>query len=184
MKIVYDVPVKHYVKYLLLCGLAFSAHNLVWAQDETQDEVQVDVTDNRSANGAGQTLAQESLTIETQGAGRREFNVEIADTLETQQRGLMFREALAANTGMLFTLDELRVMGIWMKDTLIPLDIIFIDREGKIVKIDHSHKPGTLRSVSSEVFVLGVLELAGGTAREMGIATGDIIRHPHFNSDK
>ena len=108
------------------------------------------------------------------------FNVEEAKTLDQQARGMMFREQMAADTGMIFEFAEPKVATIWMKNTAIPLDILFVRSNGKILKIEHSHQPYTLRSASSEAVVAAVVELRGGVSKELGIRPGDVIEHPFF----
>ncbi|MGJ8564168.1 MAG: DUF192 domain-containing protein [Alphaproteobacteria bacterium] len=125
--------------------------------------------------------ASELLTIESIN-GTHAFSVEIADTLEEKNRGLMYRDTLDADKGMLFEYDSPRVSSIWMKNTRIPLDILFIRSNGKILKIVHSAKPYTERSNSSEAIVGAVLELPGGRANELGIVPGDIVKHEFFNN--
>ncbi len=110
------------------------------------------------------------------------FNVEVADTPEKQRHGYMFKEALPGDEGMLFTFKNLEVQTIWMKNTPIPLDILFVRPNGKILKIEHSHQPYTLRSASSEAPVKGVIELIGGRARELGIEPGDLVKHSFFGT--
>ena len=123
----------------------------------------------------------EALTIE--GAnGSHSFNVEIADTSEEQARGLMYREDLPADQGMLFAFEEPKIATIWMKNTPITLDLLFVRENGKILKIEHFAQPYSLRSASSEAVVAAVVELNGGRARDLGIMPGDIVKHPFFGN--
>jgi len=112
--------------------------------------------------------------------GEHKFTVEEAKTLDQQARGMMFREKMDPETGMIFEFVEPKVATIWMKNTAIPLDILFVRSNGKILKIEHSHQPYTLRSASSEAVVAAVVELAGGRSKELGIRPGDVIDHPFF----
>ncbi len=121
------------------------------------------------------------LTIET-ADGMHEFMVEEAKTLDQQARGMMFRESMDGDSGMIFEFDEPKVATIWMKNTSIPLDILFVRSNGKILKIEHSHRPYTLRSASSEAVVAGVVELKGGEAKARGIRPGDTVKHPFFGN--
>ena len=123
----------------------------------------------------------EALTI-TGKSGSHIFDVEIADTLQEQARGLMFRNSLAPNKGMLFEFDTPKVSSIWMKNTAIPLDILFVQSSGRIIKIVHSHRPYTLQSVTSEAVVSGVVEIPGGRAQELGITVGDFVVHEFFQT--
>jgi len=112
--------------------------------------------------------------------GEHKFTVEEAKTLGQQARGMMFREKMAPDTGMIFEFTEPKVATIWMKNTAIPLDILFVRSNGKILKIEHSHQPYTLRSASSEAVVAAVVELRGGRSKELGIRPGDVIEHTFF----
>ena len=121
------------------------------------------------------------LTIVTS-EGEHEFLVDEAKTLDQQARGMMFRETMGEDTGMIFEFEEPKLATIWMKNTSIPLDILFVRSNGKILKIEHSHKPYTLRSASSEAIVAGVVELKGGESKRRGIRPGDIVKHPFFGN--
>ena len=121
----------------------------------------------------------EPVTIETQG-GPVTFMVELAETAEARQRGLMHRGNLDAGAGMLFDFEEPRVVSIWMQNTLIPLDILFIRPDGTIAKIVTGAVPGSRRQNWSDVPVLSVLEINSGQAEETGIAPGDLVLHRWF----
>jgi len=122
------------------------------------------------------------LTIMSEN-GAHTFSTEVADTLDKQARGMMYRETMDPDTGMLFAFEEPKIATIWMKNTSIPLDILFVRTNGKILKIEHSHKPYTLRSASSEASVAAVVELAGGRSRELGIRPGDLVKHSFFGTE-
>ena len=119
------------------------------------------------------------LTIQSEN-GAHTFQVEEAKTLGQQARGMMYRETMEPDTGMIFEFEEPKLATIWMKNTAIPLDILFVRSNGKILKIEHSHQPYTLRSASSEAVVAAVVELKGGRSKELGIRPGDQIDHPFF----
>ena len=121
------------------------------------------------------------LTIVT-ADGEHEFAVDEAKTLDQQARGMMWRDSMDADTGMIFEFEEPKVATIWMKNTSIPLDILFVRSNGKILKIEHSHKPYTQRSASSEAVIAAVVELKGGEAKARGIRPGDVIKHPFFGN--
>ena len=108
------------------------------------------------------------------------FNVEIADSQTERNRGLMFRDVLAPMDGMLFEFEQQQVASIWMKNTSIFLDVLFVRADGRILKIEHSAKPYSLRSMTSEAPVAAVLELAGGQVNALGIKPGDRIQHSFF----
>ena len=123
----------------------------------------------------------ETLVIESE-SGDRTFEVEVADTLAEQAQGYMWRESIPDGTGMLFEFDEPKVATIWMKNTPLPLDILFVRANGRILKIEHSAQPYKLRSASSEAPVSAVIELLGGTSKDLGILPGDRVRHEFFGT--
>jgi uncharacterized protein len=122
-----------------------------------------------------------SLVIDTEGGARR-FIVELAATPEEQAQGLMFRRALAADAGMLFDLGGTRIATFWMKNTLIPLDMLFIDADGRVVDIHERAVPLSEAMIESKVPVRAVLELNGGSAARLGIHEGDIVHHALFGN--
>jgi len=108
------------------------------------------------------------------------FNVWIADTAQRQQQGLMYQKWLPADRGMLFPDDTARVKSMWMKNTLIPLDMLFIDARGRIVYIRERATPESEEIISFPQPVKAVLELDGGSCARLGIRVGDQVRHPLF----
>ena len=112
-----------------------------------------------------------------------EFTIERAISLDQQARGMMFRETMDPNSGMLFEFDEPKIATIWMKNTPLPLDILFVRSNGKILKIEHMAQPYKLRSASSEAIVAAVLELQGGRSKELGIMPGDLVQHEFFGTE-
>ncbi len=112
------------------------------------------------------------------GAPRAVFRAEIARTREEQQRGLMNRPKLPKNNGMLFVFDPPATVGFWMKDTLIPLDMLFIDANGRITKIYDQAEPHDESPISSGGDVRAVLEILGGEAEARGIQVGDNVFSP------
>lgn len=114
------------------------------------------------------------LTIRS-ASGTHRFTVEVAETPEQQAQGLMFREALAGNRGMLFPYDPPRAASFWMKNTLIPLDMIFIRPDRTIGRIAANTVPHSLEPVPSLEPVSAVLEIRGGRAAELGIRVGDRV---------
>jgi uncharacterized membrane protein (UPF0127 family) len=103
------------------------------------------------------------------------FTVEIADEAHERSKGLMFRESLDADAGMLFIYPNERIASFWMKNTYIPLDMLFIANDGEILEIAPQVPPLTLESVRSAEPVRAVLELNGGQAAELGIRPGDRV---------
>ena len=107
--------------------------------------------------------------------GAHRFTVEVASTPEQQERGLMYRTELAGDRGMIFPWDGQQPASFWMKDTLIPLDIIFIGPDHRIRKIAANAAPMSLDPIPSGGPVSGVLELRGGRAAELGLKVGDRV---------
>jgi uncharacterized membrane protein (UPF0127 family) len=125
-------------------------------------------------------LRVEPLEIVTAKGGVHHFQVEIAETDDAREIGLMNRHTLAPDRGMLFEFDMVGRQSFWMKDTLIPLDIIFIAPDGKIDSIAANARPLSLDPVMSKHGANGVLEIEGGLARKLGVKPGDKIKHPFF----
>ena len=103
------------------------------------------------------------------------FEVWIADTPPRQEQGLMFVRDLPASQGMLFPQDSPQVAHFWMKNTYIPLDMIFVGQDGRIAKIIAEARPFSLDVLSSDVPVIAVLEIRGGQARQLGLGVGDRV---------
>lgn len=115
------------------------------------------------------------------GAERHEFRVEVARTSAEQARGLMYRRELAPDAGMLFVNRRARVANFWMKNTFIPLDMIWIaERRGeyRVVGVHENAVPHSTASISSNVPVIATLEVPGGTAARLGIGPGHIVETP------
>jgi uncharacterized protein len=115
-----------------------------------------------------------SLTVDS-GGRRHAFTVEVARTPEQQEHGLMARRALAADAGMLFPFDPPRPASFWMRNTLIPLDMIFIRPDGAIARVAANTVPLSEVPVAVEEPLTAVLELKGGRAAELGIREGDRV---------
>lgn len=120
-------------------------------------------------------LDQVPLTIITANRKVQHFIVEVARTPEEQEHGLINRQSLAANRGMIFPYEPAQPVAFWMKNTLIPLDMVFISPGGKILRIEPNVVPLSLDPVGSGDAVEAVLELAGGRSAEAGIAPGDQV---------
>jgi uncharacterized protein len=127
---------------------------------------------DRGQSPAG--LKQVMLCI-TSGAKTRGFTVEVAGTVAEQAKGLMFRTELADDVGMIFPFPQPRPASFWMKNTVIPLDIIFVRSNGTIESIAENTVPYSTDSVASGEPVAAVLELRGGLTAELGIAAGDTV---------
>ena len=125
-------------------------------------------------NTAQSSLQQIPLTVRS-GRTSHRFTVEVAETRRDQAQGLMYRRALEPNRGMLFIYNPPQQVAFWMKNTLIPLDMIFIRADGEIVKIQPDTVPLSLEPVSSGEPILAVLEIPGGRSAELGIKAGDRV---------
>lgn len=115
--------------------------------------------------------------------GTARFSVEIADDDGERAQGLMFRETLGAAQGMLFVYPRPGSHSFWMKNTLIPLDMLFVTPDGVVQHVHAMAVPGDLTPIGGGDGVLAVLEIRGGLAAAMGIEPGDEIRHPAFGAD-
>lgn len=124
------------------------------------------------ATDAFAAMRSEKLVIQT-ASGPLELTVEVAATVQEQTRGLMERTGLPDRHGMLFDFGEDGPVAFWMKNTLIPLDMLFIDSKGFIRHIHAMAEPLSERNIPSPVPVRYVLEIIGGDAARLGIATGD-----------
>ena len=116
--------------------------------------------------------------------GTHHFNVEIASTTGEMERGLMFRKSLAPDAGMLFVFDKPQPVVMWMKNTLISLDMLFIDAQGTITHIAPNAKPKSLDMIDSKGPVLAVLELRGGICEKKNIKVGDRVNHEVFSKPR
>jgi uncharacterized protein len=123
----------------------------------------------------------EALQIVT-AAGTHDFQVEIARDEASRARGLMDRRFMPADHGMLFEFDREAPEAFWMKDTYIPLDMIFISRTGIVTNIAANAEPLSERAIPSGPPCMAVLELNGGAAARIGLRVGDRVRHPFFKS--
>jgi uncharacterized membrane protein (UPF0127 family) len=126
-------------------------------------------------------FARDTLAIQ-RAQGRDTFRIWIADTPAKHQQGLMWVRNLAADQGMLFVLEAPRPMSMWMKNTYVPLDMLFLDATGRITHIVHDAEPLSEEILSSGGEVAGVLEIHAGEAQRRGIGTGDRVLHPAFTS--
>jgi uncharacterized membrane protein (UPF0127 family) len=124
----------------------------------------------------------EPLHIETAEGKVRTFDVEVVSDDAARAKGLMNRTELAADRGMLFVFSQEQMAQFWMKNTLIPLDMIFIGVDGAVRGVHAGAQPNDLTPISSPGRVLGVLEVNGGTAEKLGIAAGDTVKHPVFGN--
>jgi uncharacterized membrane protein (UPF0127 family) len=128
-----------------------------------------------SAVHAESGLSVVPLTVTSQGKIHR-FRVELAQTADQQAKGLMFRTKLGPDEGMLFPMNPPRMAGFWMRNTVIPLDLLFVAPDGTVLNIAADAKPYDETKLQSLGPVKAVLELPGGRAAELGIASGDQVK--------
>ena len=120
------------------------------------------------------SFPQTTLTI-SGGGGTHQFTVWVANTAPREEQGLMFVRELAADRGMVFVGEQPRVWTMWMRNTYIPLDMLFVATDGRVVKIAHAI-PHDETTISSEVAVNGVIELPGGVSEKLHLKVGDIAK--------
>jgi uncharacterized membrane protein (UPF0127 family) len=125
-------------------------------------------------------LPTEQLTIISDDGKSHVFNVELAETVQQQDTGLMFRTSVPADSGMLFPWDQPQVSEMWMKNTIVPLDMVFIGADGTVKAIAENAVPYSLRNISSGVPVLATLELQAGITAAEDINVGDKVIAKQF----
>ena len=126
-----------------------------------------------------ESFTTSELTIQTAG-GPRKFSIELALSDPQMEQGLMYRRSLAPDAGMLFDFKQPTNVTMWMKNTLIPLDMLFLDNSGKIIDIHERAVPLSTDIISGRVPARYVVELNGGTVDKLGIKTGDQATSPYF----
>ncbi|MEO1281277.1 MAG: DUF192 domain-containing protein [Pseudomonadota bacterium] len=126
-------------------------------------------------------LATQTLEIVT-AQGTHEFRVEVAETERQKAVGLMFRRSLSPMTGMLFPYPEADDLSMWMRNTYIPLDMLFIRADGVIHRVEANAEPHSETVIRAGAPVTAVLEIPGGEASRLGIQAGDKVTHGHFRS--
>jgi uncharacterized membrane protein (UPF0127 family) len=160
-----------FVSLLLLAGLLLSGAWLSGGQAQAQ--------------AASPSLEKLSIVSTQNGANKDNvFMVEVMRTVDERARGLMFRRYLPADRGMLFEFGAEAPVSMWMKDTFIPLDMLFIKKDGTIVSMALNTEPHSTRTIGTSEPVWSVLELNAGTAHRLGIKPGDVIVHPLFTGKK
>ena len=133
-----------------------------------------------AATDRAPSFPHSTLTITTASAKPVTFQTEVATSPGQQEYGLMFRKHLADDHGMLFVEQPPRVIHMWMKNTLIPLDMVFVAPGGKVLRIAENAVPESLDIIGSDQPVEGVIELAGGAAGRLGLAAGDQVTAPEL----
>ncbi len=149
---------------MLLVGALFLICSFAHAQERAQPK-----------------LPTSELGIET-ATGRHNFTVEMALSPKQREIGLMFRDKMAGNEGMIFSTGKDEATSMWMKNTLLALDIVFIDADGVVTLVAENAAPQSLSVISSGSPVRAVLELKAGIVRKIGLHEGDIVRNVLFGN--
>ena len=122
-----------------------------------------------------------SIEIDTS-SGPHSFDIEVMRTRAELEKGLMFRRQMAPDAGMLFDFGAPQRVAMWMKNTYLPLDMLFIAKDGHVVSVKQNAEPMSESVISSGGEITGVLELNAGTAKRIGVKAGDQVHHPMFGS--
>jgi uncharacterized protein len=154
---------------LCLCAALLGAFPL--HADSASDAAQLD-----------QYFRRSTLEIATPDARLHKFNVWLADDPNRRERGLMFVKRLADNDGMLFIYEEAQPINMWMKNTYIPLDMLFVAADGKVIRVAANTQPLSLQTIESGGPALAVIELKAGTAARLRIGKGARVMHGVFGS--
>lgn len=133
------------------------------------------------ASSARAQFKEDRLTLVT-ASGRHDIAIEVAETVQQKSMGLMFRTTLAMNRGMLFPYGTPQEITMWMRNTYIPLDMVFIRADGTVHRIEVKAEPLNERIIASRGAVVAVLELAGGAAEALGLKAGDKVLHKSFGT--
>jgi uncharacterized membrane protein (UPF0127 family) len=153
--------------------------NFAWRSIRVWLAVALIATFAALAGQVARAASFQTLEIATK-SGVHIFSVEMATTEDEKQTGLMYRKELADGKGMLFDFSPEQQISMWMKNTYISLDMIFIRADGRILRIAENTEPESTRIISSGGLARGVLEVPAGTAQKYGIAPGDRVSHPLF----
>jgi len=115
--------------------------------------------------------------------GQASFSVDVADDNAERAQGLMFVDNMPTLTGMLFVYDRPQSVSFWMKNTLIPLDMLFVAPDGEVLRVHENAIPGDLTPIPGGDGIQMVLEINGGLSRRLGITEGDVLQHPSFGAE-
>ena len=133
-----------------------------------------------SRHAVSDTIFPQSEILIVSKSGEHKFVVDVATTMAQRQMGLMYRKKMARNRGMMFDFGEEQLIAMWMKNTLIPLDMLFVDKTGKILQIERATTPLSLETIAGRRPAMSVIELNAGLTAELGISEGDQIMHNIF----
>lgn len=159
-----------FLSSLLLAIALQGPAGAVSAKVETQSAFQTLLVDGKVAEEVWLNTAQ----------GKFRFTAEIADTEEERSMGLMFREEMTSNHGMLFDFERKRRIQMWMRNTPLSLDMVFLNEKGEVVKITERTTPFSDAIIDSGEPITHVLEINAGVSRLVGLKVGDAIEHPMF----
>lgn len=135
---------------------------------------------NVTASDLDRAFRRSTLQIATPDARLHHFNIWIADDDQRRARGLMFIKQLDAEDGMLFVYPQPQAVAMWMKNTFVSLDMLFVGGDGKVIRVVEKTEPMSLKTIESGGPALGVIELPAGTAARLKIAPGAQVMHPAF----
>ncbi|CAK0779843.1 DUF192 domain-containing protein [Azospirillaceae bacterium] len=162
---------------LISCAMVVIAAMVVLLKIGATSAVLASGASGLESEASAMAFRRAPLVVETSRGGKFHFNIELAETPAQQQQGMMFREKMPEDSGMLFVFGQERRATFWMMNTLISLDIIFVGRGGRIVNIHQRAEPQSLELISSNEPVVAVLEIKGGVASWLGIRPGDRVIH-------
>jgi len=137
-----------------------------------------------TAKDLDRVFRQETIEIATPDARLHRFNSWIADDDQRRQRGLMFIKQLRPDDSMLFIYPQPMTVAMWMKNTYVPLDMLFVAADGKVIKVVQNTEPLSLKTIESGGIVLGVVELPAGTAARLKIAPGAQVIHAGLSASQ
>lgn len=167
--------------FLRIILLVFFATCAVSSPTYASDEIYISKPIPHQEGDRYQVL-ENDVIIQTKDGRQFDFEVELALRGDEQEKGLMFRQHLAEDAGMLFIFRASQKRTFWMKNTYIPLDIIFLETNGKIQHIHSMAKPQSLAAITSDRPSKAVLEVKGGVTDKLGIKAGDIVHHSAFKN--
>ena len=133
-----------------------------------------------SRHAVSDTIFPQSEILIVSKSGEHKFVVDVATTMAQRQVGLMYRKKMARNRGMMFDFGEEQLIAMWMKNTLIPLDMLFVDKTGRILQIERATTPLSLETIAGRRPAMSVIELNAGLTTELGISEGDQVMHNIF----
>lgn len=139
-------------------------------------------SDNPDITAQHEVFHWEKLHIVNQDGEKHRFKVQIADSKYEMGLGFMFRQSIPTETGMLFQFKQPVLTKFWMHNVYLPLDVLFLDQNGKIIYIEKAAQPGDTTPFGPDVPFLGVLEINGDLAEVLNIQVGDVVKHPFFKA--